>query len=77
MDRIGLFQPSPDARAFARRRAMLAETPGSPYWAHHFYQIQLVLSHPDRSRPSMGFAIHQHRVGASPRKTLDLLAGAS
>jgi len=33
---IGLFQPSRDARAFTRRRAMLVEFPISPYWAHHY-----------------------------------------
>ena len=39
MDRIGLFQPSRDARAFAWRRAILVETPVSPYWAHHFTSV--------------------------------------
>ena len=39
MNRIGLFQPSRDARAFVLRRAMLVETPASPYWAHHFTSL--------------------------------------
>jgi hypothetical protein len=67
MDRIGLFQPSRDARAFARRRAMLAETPASPYWAHHFTSFvmdRIGLFQP--SRDARAFARRRAMLAETP-----------
>ena len=56
MDLIGLPQPSRDARSFVRRRAVLVETPVSPYWAHHFSSFVMdLIGLPQPSRDARSF----------------------